>query len=231
MIHAPTFGEHIYSPVTAKKILTLDDVRKLGGRDDITRVLNVGSYDFPQHLGHTNALEFSKHFKSLIEKFPEYAGLLGDFGRVDPVNTFLLVAMNSDASYDLLNDKYLVERGHGKIASHKEGERARQIANLEVVDGVVLFDEERALEVMQLYRPHVFTKGGDYVLDPKHADAEHPAIDQEEREMVEGMGGIVALMPVGVDKNGDAYHSYHHIRTLAQTHGFLDKGLAGKDGK
>jgi glycerol-3-phosphate cytidylyltransferase-like family protein len=224
MKYAPTYCDHINSPVTREKILTLEQVRDLSEKEDITRVLNVGSYDFPQHLGHTNVLEWSKHIVRLTSMYhKEYGDLLEKFGSniLRPEKIFLLVAMNSDESYRKLDEAYRVN-GKRKIASHSEGERVRQIANLQVVDGIVLFDDERAIDIIETYRPHIFTKGGDYVIDPKDATEERIPIDQLERKVAESFGSIIKVMPLGVDINGVSHHSYHHLRFLAEKHGFTN---------
>ncbi|MCK4521146.1 MAG: hypothetical protein KAU20_01135 [Nanoarchaeota archaeon] len=236
MRYAPRYKDHINSPVTASKVLTLDYiVRELAPRTDILKVLNIGSYDFPQHVGHTGTLEFSKCLKTNFNLYPEYyksvhEQLVQKFGEdmLNPNKIFLLVAMNSDKSYELLDKKYKTNWGHGKIASHSQGERARQIANLGVVDGIVLFDGERASDVIKAYQPNVLTKGGDYVVEPDDSSDDHPHIDQEERKLVEDIGGSIILMPLGVDANGKSHHSYQHIRYLAEKHGFITNNNSGK---
>ena len=67
----------------------------------------------------------------------------------------LIVALNTDASARRL------AKGPGRpiVADH---DRARVVAALECVDCVVLFDEDTPLELIELLRPDVLVKGGDY---------------------------------------------------------------------
>lgn len=67
----------------------------------------------------------------------------------------LVVGVNSDASVRRLGkgaDRPLVP----------EAERARLLAALACVDGVVLFDENTPLALIQALRPDVLVKGADY---------------------------------------------------------------------
>lgn len=69
----------------------------------------------------------------------------------------LLVGLNSDASVRRLKGP---ER---PVRSQRD--RAYVLAALEVVDGVVLFDEDTPLELIQAVTPDVLVKGGDYVVE------------------------------------------------------------------
>jgi len=67
----------------------------------------------------------------------------------------LVVGVNSDASVRRLGkgaDRPLVG----------EADRARVVAALACVDGVVLFDEDTPLELIRALRPDVLVKGADY---------------------------------------------------------------------
>ena len=67
----------------------------------------------------------------------------------------LIVALNTDASARRL------AKGPGRpIVADQD--RARVVAALECVDCVVLFDEDTPLELIELLRPDVLVKGGDY---------------------------------------------------------------------
>jgi rfaE bifunctional protein nucleotidyltransferase chain/domain len=70
----------------------------------------------------------------------------------------LVIGLNSDAS----------ARGLGKGPDrplNNELDRACVLAALASVDLVTLFDEHTPLELMQLVRPDVFVKGGDYDIE------------------------------------------------------------------
>ena len=70
----------------------------------------------------------------------------------------LLVAINSDASVRLL----------GKGADrpiNQQSDRAALVAALESVDLVTIFDEQLPLPVLEIARPDVYVKGGDYAIE------------------------------------------------------------------
>ena len=90
----------------------------------------------------------------------------------------LVVGVNSDASVRRLgkgNDRPFVP----------EAERARLLAALACVDGVVLFDEDTPLALIQVLRPDVLVKGADYEPSQIVGAAE-----------VEGWGGRVVRIPL-----------------------------------
>jgi D-beta-D-heptose 7-phosphate kinase/D-beta-D-heptose 1-phosphate adenosyltransferase len=95
----------------------------------------------------------------------------------------LVVGVNSDASVRRL----------GKGASRPlvpEGERARLLAALACVDGVVLFDEDTPLALIQALRPDVLVKGADY--EPSQI------VGATE---VEGWGGRVVRVPLVANRS------------------------------
>jgi rfaE bifunctional protein nucleotidyltransferase chain/domain len=63
-----------------------------------------------------------------------------------------------------------------------EGERAEMLASLEAVDYVTVFGEDTPCELLELIRPSIHVKGGDYSLD-----------QVIERETVEAAGGKVVV--------------------------------------
>jgi len=69
----------------------------------------------------------------------------------------LIVALNDDASVKRL-------KGEGRPVQ-PEGARARVIASLAGVDGVVLFAEDTPLALIEAVRPDVLVKGADYSVD------------------------------------------------------------------
>ena len=69
----------------------------------------------------------------------------------------LVLGLNTDASVSRL-------KGPSRpIVS--ENERARVMSALAAVDAVVLFDQETPLELIQLLKPNVLVKGGDYSVE------------------------------------------------------------------
>ena len=69
----------------------------------------------------------------------------------------LVVGVNSDASVHRL-------KGPGRPV-RSEGERVYVLAALQAVDAVTLFDQDTPLELVQLLKPDVIVKGGDYSPD------------------------------------------------------------------
>ncbi len=69
----------------------------------------------------------------------------------------LVVGLNSDASVKRLKGPDRPVRS--------EGERAYVLAALEAVDAVTLFEQDTPLELVQLLKPDVIVKGGDYSPD------------------------------------------------------------------
>ena len=87
----------------------------------------------------------------------------------------LLVGVNSDAS---------VKRLKGKDRPlQDEASRATVLASLASVDGVVIFDEDTPLALIQQLRPDLLVKGADYTLDKVVGARE-----------VQGWGGRVVLV-------------------------------------
>ena len=93
----------------------------------------------------------------------------------------LVVGLNSDAS--------VRRQGKGDDRPINEFDaRALVIASLNFVDFVLFFDEDTPLELIELLRPDVLVKGGDY--DPLEEDnsAKKYIVG---REVVLGRGGLV----------------------------------------
>jgi D-beta-D-heptose 7-phosphate kinase/D-beta-D-heptose 1-phosphate adenosyltransferase len=70
---------------------------------------------------------------------------------------FLIVGVNSDESAKRL-------KGAGRPVMD-EGSRALVLASLVMVDAIVIFDEDTPLDLINLVKPDVLVKGGDYTLD------------------------------------------------------------------
>jgi rfaE bifunctional protein nucleotidyltransferase chain/domain len=89
----------------------------------------------------------------------------------------LVVALNSDASVRRL--------GKGpERPIHAEADRACVLAALEAVTVVTIFDESVPLPVLDIVRPDVYVKGGDYDMD-----------EIEEARMVRSWGGTALALP------------------------------------
>lgn len=90
----------------------------------------------------------------------------------------LLVGVNSDAAVRGL-------KGEGRPVN-AEYDRAAVLAALESVEAVCVFPDVRATRFLELARPDIYVKGGDYTLE---------TLDQNERKTVEEAGGQIALIP------------------------------------
>jgi rfaE bifunctional protein nucleotidyltransferase chain/domain len=89
----------------------------------------------------------------------------------------LLVAVNGDASVSEI-------KGPGRPVN-SETDRALVLAALASVDAVYVFQEPTAMRLLEELQPDIYAKGGDYTID---------TINQEERRLVEQMGGKVVVL-------------------------------------
>lgn len=89
----------------------------------------------------------------------------------------LVVAVNSDASVRRLKGPTRPVRN--------EAERAFVVAAFEMVDCVVVFEQDTPLELIELLRPDVLVKGGDY--------REETIVGASQ---VRGWGGDVRVIPL-----------------------------------
>ena len=92
----------------------------------------------------------------------------------------LLVGVNGDQAVRQL-------KGDGRPLN-PEQDRAAVVAALGCVDAVCVFPERRATQFLELARPDIYVKGGDYTLE---------TLDPEERKVVEQAGGRIVLLPLG----------------------------------
>ncbi|MEZ4523320.1 MAG: adenylyltransferase/cytidyltransferase family protein [Thermomicrobiales bacterium] len=90
----------------------------------------------------------------------------------------LIVALNDDA---MTTER----KGKGRPVLPAV-ERAELLAGLKCVGYVTIFPQQTAVEVVELVRPDVYVKGGDY--GPGGADLPEAAV-------VERLGGKVAILP------------------------------------
>jgi rfaE bifunctional protein nucleotidyltransferase chain/domain len=89
----------------------------------------------------------------------------------------LLVGVNADEAVRQL-------KGPGRPVN-PEQDRALVLAALECVGAVVIFPERTATAFLKVAKPDVYVKGGDYTLD---------TLNQEERRVVEGGGGVIRVL-------------------------------------
>ena len=99
----------------------------------------------------------------------------------------VVVGVNGDASVRAL------AKGPGRPLV-PEADRAELVAALGAVDLVTIFDEVTAHGLVELVRPHVYVKGGDYRPDDAPDDDPRPVLP--EAPLVRQVGGTVVLVPV-----------------------------------
>ena len=106
-----------------------------------------------------------------------HLGHLRTFRQAKALGELLVVGVNSDASVRTL-------KGDGRPLN-PENARGELVAALEPVDFVVIFDELTADKLLEVVRPHVYVKGGDY--SPE---------DLPERETVRRLGAELHFVPL-----------------------------------
>ena len=102
-------------------------------------------------------------------RYLKAARLLGDI---------LIVGVNGNRSVREL-------KGDGRPLN-KERDRAEIVASLDSVDLVAIFPELRATRFIELAKPDVYVKGGDYGLE---------SLNSEERAALERIGAKVDIVP------------------------------------
>jgi D-glycero-beta-D-manno-heptose 1-phosphate adenylyltransferase len=85
-------------------------------------------------------------------------------------------------------------KGPGRPVNDEQ-DRAAILAALASVDAVCIFREKTATEFLKQAQPDVYAKGGDYTIE---------TINQEERRLVERMGGRIVILPVVPGKSTTA---------------------------
>lgn len=127
---------------------------------------------------------------------------------------YLLIALNSDASTRKL-------KGPDRPIND-ERERAALLASLTCVDGVTIFDDERATAIIEAVHPDIYFKGGDYRYDGVTDDSSSgkPHLDREEVEMIERLKIKVEILPLQ-----PKYKSSRIITTISERHSLREKPL------
>jgi rfaE bifunctional protein nucleotidyltransferase chain/domain len=92
---------------------------------------------------------------------------------------FLAVAVNGDKSVRAL-------KGGGRPIN-PEADRAEVLSTLEVVDFVTVFHAERATEVIEMVRPAIYVKGGDYTPE---------SLNSEELAALKRIGAEIKIVPL-----------------------------------
>lgn len=91
---------------------------------------------------------------------------------------FFVVALNSDESVRAI-------KGPNRPVQNEQA-RATVLSSLECIDALVLFSTADVRSLIDVLRPEVYVKGGDYTIE---------TINQPERRLVEAYGGQIVLLP------------------------------------
>lgn len=102
----------------------------------------------------------------------------------------LVVGLNSDRSVQMIKPQ---AAGLPPRPIVPEAQRAEVLAALRAVDGVVLFDEKTASELVAVLQPDVYVKGGDYNVS-----------SLPEAAVVQAYGGRVELIQIEVPSSTSA---------------------------
>ena len=83
-----------------------------------------------------------------------HLGHIEVLARSADLGDILIIGVNTDSSIKELkgNNRPIIE----------EDSRAQQLASLEFVDAVILFNEQTPLKLIKVIKPNIITKGGDY---------------------------------------------------------------------
>ena len=90
----------------------------------------------------------------------------------------LLVGVNGDAGVKAL-------KGEGRPVN-QEFDRALVLTALESVSAAAIFPESRAIRFLQLARPDIYVKGGDYTVE---------TLNPDEREVLQACGAKIVFIP------------------------------------
>jgi rfaE bifunctional protein nucleotidyltransferase chain/domain len=96
----------------------------------------------------------------------------------------LLVALNSDSSVRTL-------KGPTRPIT-PEHDRAEVLASLRCVDFITIFPSLRVTDVINVIRPHIYVKGGDYTVE---------SLDSGERAALEAAGTEIRILPLTPGKS------------------------------
>ncbi|MFP3904438.1 MAG: hypothetical protein ACLFWB_09395, partial [Armatimonadota bacterium] len=89
-----------------------------------------------------------------------------------------ILALNSDESVRKI-------KGTGRPVLQQR-DRLQVLAALQCVDYITVFESENVIPLLEVLRPEVYVKGGDYTID---------TINQVERQFLEGYGAEIVLLP------------------------------------
>lgn len=125
----------IYEKITAK-IISLEEARKL----------------FTPEFRTQNRLVFTNGCFDLLHR-----GHVYNLSRAREMGDLLVVGLNSDVSVSRL-------KGPERPVNQQQA-RAEVLAAMSFVDYVIIFHEDKPLNLLNAVKPHILVKGGDYEVE------------------------------------------------------------------
>lgn len=119
-----------------------------------------------------------------------HAGHVRYLGAARALGASLVVGLNSDRSVQQIKP---AAAGMPPRPIVPEQQRGEVLAALRVVDGVVLFSEPTAADLVEALQPDIYVKGGDYSLDTL-----------PEAAVVQAYGGRIELIKIEVPSSTTA---------------------------
>jgi D-beta-D-heptose 7-phosphate kinase/D-beta-D-heptose 1-phosphate adenosyltransferase len=114
-----------------------------------------------------------------------HSGHVGCLNQAKALGDVLVVGVNSDASVREL-------KGNGRPINPLD-ERVKVLSALSCVDYVAHFDSATPVSLIEMLRPDIYAKGGDYAI-----------ADLPEAPVVERFGGQVRILPYAEDRSTSA---------------------------
>ena len=105
-----------------------------------------------------------------------HTGHISYLSKAKDAGDFLIIAINSDASVKNL-------KGPGRPIN-SEADRALMLSAFQFVDFVTVFDEQLPNKTIEILKPDIHVKGGDYNIN-----------DLPEKETIENYGGKILILP------------------------------------
>jgi len=102
----------------------------------------------------------------------------------------LIVGLNSDQSVQTIKPQ---SQGLPSRPIVPESQRAEVLAALKPVDGVVIFNESTACQLVESLRPDIYVKGGDYQIETL-----------PEAQIVQSYGGRIELVSIEIPSSTSA---------------------------
>jgi len=138
-----------------------------------------------QAIAHRQTIKTLVFTNGIFDLF--HVGHLTYLEQARELGTALFVGLNSDQSTTTLKGP--------KRPLISESDRAKLLASLECVAGVIIFGELTVHQLIDKLRPEIYVKGGDYALPSADDDQSSSKPVLHEASLVYNYGGQVILIP------------------------------------